>query len=170
MVNIDNSDKGYKNLFRILVIDNSQKPMLIKGIIYRNGFIRIAELLIAITILTVIFMLFYKQGVPKQETQDLSELARDILGDISARENLRSEIIDKQTNVNGPSGMVNALAFINASLPDYILFELRACEISGACGQSNYVGNVYSAERIISADKDEFNPIKLRLFLWVEEN
>ncbi|MEK6792392.1 MAG: hypothetical protein AABX96_00490 [Nanoarchaeota archaeon] len=132
----------------------------------RTGFIRIAELLIAITILTIIFILFYKQGVPKQETPDLSELARDILGDISTRENLRSEIVTAQINV---VDMLLTRNFINASLPDYILFGLRACDLSSACGQSTYVGDVFSAERIISADKDTFNPIKLRLFLWVEE-
>ena len=132
----------------------------------RKGFIRIAELLIALSIISIMLILFYKQGVPKQEVQDLGELARDVLADISNRENLRSEIVTAQTNIQG---MLLTLAFINASLPDYILFELRACDISSACGQSSYVGDVFSAERIISADKNTFNPIKLRLFLWVEE-
>jgi len=65
--------------------------------------------------------------------------------------------------------MTETNEFINLRLPEYIQFELRACKISSACGQSNYKGNVYSAERIISVDKNTFNPVKLRLFLWVEE-
>jgi hypothetical protein len=63
--------------------------------------------------------------------------------------------------------MTKTVAFINSSLPSYISFELRACDVSSACGQSNYIGDVFSAERIISASNSDFDPIKLRLFLWV---
>ena len=132
----------------------------------QKGIARIIELLIAITIISIILLITYKQGLPSQETQDLSEDARDILSEISTIDNLRDEVVSNQVNV---SLMVNTLAFINSSLPDYIEFELRACIITSSCGQSNYVGDVYSAERIISASKDEFGPIKLRLFLWIQE-
>ncbi|MEK6909147.1 MAG: hypothetical protein AABX23_03790 [Nanoarchaeota archaeon] len=131
----------------------------------RKGIARMIELLIAIILISIILILAYKQNLPSQETQDLSEFARDLLSEISVRENLRNEIIREQTNVNN---MVNTLAFVNNSLPDYISFELRSCVITSSCGQSAYVGNVFSAERIISTSKSDFNPIKLRLFLWVE--
>ena len=132
----------------------------------RKGIARIIELLIAITLISTILLITYRQNLPSQETQDLSENARDILAEISTMENLRSEIITHQIDV---VSMINSLAFINDSLPDYINFELRACVITSACGQANYVGNVYSAERIISTSKSDFSPVKLRLFLWVEE-
>lgn len=131
-----------------------------------KGIARIIELLIAITLISTILLITYRQGLSTQETQDLSEDARDILSEISSIENLRQEIITNQVNV---SAMVNTLAFIDSRLPDYIKFELRACDISNACGQSAYIGDVYSAERIISASVTEFEPIKLRLFLWVEQ-
>ncbi len=130
----------------------------------KKGFIRIAELLIAVTLISIIMIVAYKQNIPKQQTQDLSEFARDILKEISLKENLRVEVVDNQQNV---SRMTQTLAFVNDSVPDYISFELRACLITSACGQSNYVGDVFSAERIISASKKEYGPVKLRLFLWV---
>ncbi len=132
----------------------------------RKGIARIIELLIAITLISVILLITYRQNLPSQETQDLSENARDILAEISTMEDLRSEIITSQINV---VSMVNTLTFINDSLPDYINFELRACVITSACGQASYIGNVYSAERIISTSKSDFGPVKLRLFLWVQE-
>jgi cell division protein FtsL len=133
----------------------------------REGFIRIAELLIAVTLITIIFLIVYKQNIPKQETQDLTELARDILAEIGAQEDLRSEIISNQTNA---TNMIKTLNFINNSVPDYINFELRACTINSACGQSTYVGNVFSAERIISSSiSGNFSSVKLRLFLWIVE-
>lgn len=130
----------------------------------RNGFIRIAELLIAVTLISVILIIAYRQNLPAQNTPDLAKFARDVLAEVGGAEELRVEIIRNQQNA---SNMTKTLAFINNSVPDYILFELRACEITSACGQSTYVGDVFSAERIISTSKETFNPIKLRLFLWV---
>ncbi len=132
----------------------------------RKGIARIIELLIAITLVSVILLITYRQSLPSQGTQDLSENARDILSEISTIEDLRDEIITNQLNI---SGMINTLAFIDSRLPDYIKFELRSCVITSACGQSSYVGDVYSAERIISTSRTEFEPVKLRLFLWVEQ-
>lgn len=130
----------------------------------RNGFIRVIELLIAITLISIILLITYLRIIPTQQTQDLSEVARDILTEASTIESIRTEVINAQTNVNQMTGMMN---FINASLPDYINFELRACDVSSACGRSTYEGDVYSAERIISTDNNRFDPVKLRLFLWV---
>jgi len=133
----------------------------------RKGVIRIIEVLIAITIISIVLLIVYRQNVASQETPDLAELARDILGEISTRENLRDEIMIHRFNA---SNMANTLIFINNSLPDYISYELRSCQITSACGQSSYVGDVFSAERIISASKSDFNPVKLRLFIWVPGN
>jgi len=131
----------------------------------RRGFIRIVEVMVAITLILGMIVVVYKSRSAEQMAPDLTETARDVLREISVRESLRNEIVTAQTN----APMTNTLAFINDKLPDYILFELRSCEISSACGQSSYRGNVYSAERIISADTSMFDPIKLRLFLWVGE-
>jgi hypothetical protein len=128
-----------------------------------KGFIRIVELLIAVTLISGVLIFFYRQTASNSNNLSLSELSRDILADVSIREDLRQEIVSSR-NVNS---MTRTVAFINSSLPSYISFELRACDVSSACGQSNYVGDVFSAERIISSSNSDFDPIKLRLFLWV---
>jgi len=132
----------------------------------RKGIATIIELLIAITIISAILLISYRQSLPSQETQDLSENARDILSEISTIESLRDEIVANQINARA---MRNTLTFIDSRLPDYITFELRACVITSACGQGSYVGDVYSAERIISTNRTNFQPVKLRLFLWIVE-
>ena len=129
----------------------------------RLGFIRIVEVMVAITLILGMIVVVYKNRSSEQRTPDLTEVARDILREVSSNESLRNETVAAQTNT---VLMSKTVLFINNSLPDYILFELRSCDISSACGQSTYRGNVYSAERIISADTSTFNPIKLRLFLW----
>ena len=132
----------------------------------KHGFIRIVEVMVAITLILGVLIVVYKNRSSEQRTSDLTEIARDALREVSSKENLRNEIVVAQTNT---AQMTNTITFINNSIPDYILFELRSCDISSACGQSNYRGNVYSAERVISADTNNFDPIKLRLVLWLDE-
>ncbi len=132
----------------------------------KKGFIRIAEVMVAITLILGVILIVYKNRAPEQKTPDFTETARDILREISVKENLRNEIMMAQSDI---TLMTNTISFINNSLPSYIFFELRACVASSACGQSVYRGNVYSAERIIGADTNNFNPVKLRLFLWTTE-
>lgn len=132
----------------------------------RSGFIRIMEMMIAIAIITTLLVVAYKTTSSAQDSPDFTETARDILKEISSQENLRSEVLTQQTNA---LGMTQTNTFIQNRLPNYLLYELRACSTSSACGQSTYRGNVYSAERIISADATTFNPVKLRLFVWVNE-
>lgn len=105
----------------------------------------------------------YIQNKPEQNSQDISEVARDILNEIASNKVLRTEVIISQTNTDL---MFQTINFINNSLPDSLNFELRACEASNACGQSSFVGDVYSAERIIGATTTAFNTVKLRLFIW----
>ena len=129
----------------------------------KKGFIKIAEVLVAITIILTMLVVVYKSDVSEQKKADLNKVARDVLKEIANKESLRTEILTAQLNT---AQMTNTISFINSSLPDYILFELRSCILSSACGQSTYKGDVYSAERIISANTATFSPIKLRLFLW----
>ncbi len=130
------------------------------------GVAKLIELIIALTLIMAIFLVAYKRTSNEQRSLDLDETARDILREIAANSNLRNEVISFQTNVVSMTKITN---FINDSLPDYILFEIRACESGSACGQANYIGEVYSAERVFGATTTGFNTIKLRLFLWTME-
>lgn len=129
----------------------------------KMAFVRLVELIIAIFIIMAMLVVTYIQNKPEQDVQDISEIARDILNEIASDRTLRTEVITSQTNT---ALMFQTINFINNSLPDSFNFELRACESSSACGQSSFVGNVYSAERIIGATTTAFNTVKLRLFIW----
>ena len=129
----------------------------------KKGFVRLVELIIAISVIITILLVTYIQNRPAQNTQDISEIARDILSEIASNPELRDEVLVAQTN---SIQMTKTIKFINDSLPDSFNFELRACESSIACGQSSFVGNVYSAERIIGATTTAFNTVKLRIFIW----
>lgn len=131
-----------------------------------NGAARLIELTIAIVIIIAMLLIAYRRTGTEQKGEDLTEISRDILREIASKDSLRNEVVTSQTNV---ALMTNTLTFVNDSLPDYVLFELRACESGIACGQSAYQGEVYSAERIFGATSTNFNTVKLRLFLWIGE-
>ena len=128
-----------------------------------RGFVRLVELIIAIVVIITMLLVTFQKNDLDQNTPDISETARDILREVASNDSLRKEILAAQTNT---AQMPMTILFINNSLPDYLNFELRACEASVACGQSSFVGDVYSAERIIGATTTYFNTVKLRLFIW----
>lgn len=126
----------------------------------RKGFLRIIEASISILIIAgVLFVFFNQQKV--QNSPDLSELARDILEEVSKNTALRNAVLN-----NDPNGIVND--FISGKVPGYLSFEMNICEVDASCGTRDYKGNVYSAERIISSTIEQpvFSPKKIRLFLW----
>jgi len=128
----------------------------------KKGFLRIIEASVAILIIIgVLFVFFNQQKAQVQERADLAERARDILEEISQNVTLRSAILNEQIDVVNNS--------IRDKIPEaYLMFEFRICEVDNVCGQSSYVGNVYSAERSISSTITEFGPKKIRLFIWEE--
>ncbi len=132
-------------------------------VINERGFVRLVELIIAVVVIMTMILITYQRTTTIQNGPDLSETARDILREVAANDNFREEVLNAQTDI---SQMPQTTFFIDTSLPDYLNFELRACETSNACGQSTYVGEVYSAERIIGATTTDFNTVKLRLFVW----
>ena len=125
----------------------------------KRGVIKIIEVTIAIALIISVLVVVFtqKNDVP---LPDFSEKARSALRIVAENETLRNQILVAQ-NYNQ-----RVIDTINASLPPSFNFELRACTVSSVCGQSSYQGNVYSAERVISADTRTYRPVKLRLFIW----
>lgn len=127
----------------------------------KRGWLRIIEASIAILIiLTVLFALYKKQQTPTDI--DLSERARSILDEVSQNSSLRDKALSNET------------ADINSAISQHIpetnlAFEFQVCDLEDVCGKSTYTaGNVYTAERVISASisNPEFKPKKIRLFMW----
>lgn len=127
----------------------------------KKGMIKIIEAVIAIMIIVGAILVAYNEKKTFQKP-DLAAKARDILNEIANNASLRSEIL----LTIPPAVHPNVIPFVNNSLPDYLLFEVKSCSVSSACGQSSYKGEVYSGERVISADTTTYAPVKIRLFIW----
>ncbi len=127
----------------------------------KGGWIRIVEATFAsIIVLGVLFFLTVRDtGLSEQ---DLSSLGRSVLDEVAVNQTLRSYVLtDNFVALND--------SVATKISQGYLDYEVRICPIQEICGKSVYTpGNVYAAERVISAsvNEDIFNPKKVRLFIW----
>lgn len=132
----------------------------------KKGMIKIVEAVIAIMIIAgaIIVSLGEKKTFEKP---DLAAKARDILNEVANDANLRSAILTSPPPLSQSTPAPASVGtFINLRLPDYLQYEAILCDVDSVCGQSSYKGEVYSGERVISADTSIYAPIKIRLFIW----
>jgi len=125
----------------------------------RDGILRLIEAIIAIVIIFGVIFIFFAQSRVGSGV-DLSGRAGNILEEISKDVTLREAVLNNDTDVIG--------AFVaDRILEAHLDFEVKLCEVGSVCGKSVYTeGNVYSAERIISSTLNDFDPKKIRLFIW----
>lgn len=133
----------------------------------KKGFLRILESVIAILIITGVMLAI---NLNKPEVSDDSyyyEIISSSLKEISKTNNLRSEIIREDTKQDLE---VSLNDFVKERIKDGSLeFNIKVCEVQDICSidyPENSQGNVYSEQVIISSDLTQFNPKKVKMFLW----
>jgi hypothetical protein len=132
----------------------------------KKGIIKIIEASIAVLIVASILMVNYNQDV-SVEKPDYSENARDILEELSRNRALRSLVLTSSGDIGDSSEIMN---FINEKKPVHLSASAKVCQAGSACGISSLPnGDVFSAERIISSNMDNYGPKTIRLFLWREQ-
>ena len=128
---------------------------------------KIIEATTAILIVASVLFINYNSGIVENKP-DYSENARDILEELANNATLRESVLSYSAG-EIPQNVKN---LIEDRKPSYLSFRARICESGGeVCGPSEFVGDVFSAERIISTNVDSsgFSPKKIRLFLWEEQ-
>ena len=128
----------------------------------KKGIMKIIEATTAILIVASVLFINYNSGIVENKP-DYSENARDILEELANDVGLRDEVLDYEENETIPQSIT---AFIEERKPVYLSSSARICDVGDVCGLSDFVGDVFSAERIISSNLDIYNPKKVRLFLW----
>ena len=134
----------------------------------KRGIIKVIESSVAILIVVSVLFVSYNKDVAGTSV-DYSEEARDILEELANNFSMRKQILESSTeNITDDSDIMK---FVEDRISIQLNREAKICELSEVCGQSTYVGDVFSAERIISTNVDSniFKPKKIRLFLWEKE-
>jgi hypothetical protein len=131
----------------------------------KRGWIRILEATVAVLIISSVLIIVYS-GQPKRAdiSNEVSDLQKKILRDISSNSNLRSDVI------NG--NYIPLEEYIKIKIPAHFDFSLKICELLQPCKLDNDIfvtisnKEIFVEEIIISADLTEYNPKKVKLFVW----
>jgi len=135
----------------------------------KKAWIRIFEAFLAIIIVMGVLLLFYSQT---RETVDVSDyvysIQMKILNDISMSGDLRGYVV----NFDPASSQIKLDKYAKDNLPVDYEFELKVCGINDVCKMSNdnikktLEKEVFVEEVIISSTLKDYNPKKVRLFVW----
>ena len=129
----------------------------------KNGWLRILEAFIAIILITSVLLVLYVQTInnPKK-TEEVYRLQGTILEEIAFDPILRNAILKWDNNT--------VEDFVSKRVPEEFEFGIKICDINKICELESYIGkegsDVYSSERIISANLTDYKPRKLKIFMW----
>ena len=126
----------------------------------KSGFLRIVEAFIAVMIIAGAMGYVYVQRIQApDEAGSINQLERIILSEIAASEDLRKAVL------NGDLITINDT--IKKSVPKEYEYSFRICPLNLVCGLEGYTGKeVFANEVTISSTLSQYNPKKLRIFLW----
>lgn len=131
----------------------------------RGGIVRIIEAVIAIMIIFGVLLTIYGTRQAMISQRDLSEMIPPLLEEISKNVTLREKIVSDS----------NAIPDLDSFLADrikepYLNYAVQICNPNDLCSLSSYPanaqGDIFTSERIISSTLTQYNPKKVKIFLW----
>ena len=123
----------------------------------------ILEATIAIMLIGGVLLVMYAKSTEKADISEyVYQLQDEILLDISINETLRDEVLGAEHDDN-----ITLEPFVNPKIPDAFKFEIRICDLGEVCKMDTYISkDIFVKEIIISSNLGEYDPKKVRLFVW----
>jgi hypothetical protein len=130
----------------------------------KKAWLRIVEASIAVLIVASVLMIMISRTPGKDRSEEVHEMQRFILEQISLNETLRGEILQEDQ-----TDKTETESFVRKNLPVYYDFAIKVCEIEEICGMPFYIEKeIYADEILITANLTYYQPKKLKFFVWVE--
>ena len=133
----------------------------------KRGWIRILEAVIGIMIILGILALVYSRSSQGEDVSgEIYNMQKNVLEQIASDAELRNSILSDSEEV-AEGKIVSFIESGGLVLPVFD-FGVRICDLGVLnCNLPvNTGGSVYVEERVISSSLEEFNPKKVRLFVW----
>ncbi len=126
----------------------------------KKAWLRIVEAFIAVLLVASVLIILAVRTPQKQDkTENIHEIQRGILEQVSLNDSLRAEILG--------SNKAGTELYINKNLPAYLNFTIRICETGEVCGMTYYIEKeIYADEILITANLTSYQPKKLKFFVW----
>lgn len=127
----------------------------------KKAWIRIAEAAIAIMLLaSVILVLIGKEAEKQDIGEAMYKLQHNILDEASRNDTIRSAILSQN--------ILQVNTFIRERLPAGMNFTIRICNIPEVCEADLPGKEIYVDDILVSSILQQYQPKKLRFFVWVE--
>jgi len=133
----------------------------------KKGWLRIVEAILAILIiLGTVLIIMSKQSPQGEVSGQIYERQRQILDIISKDNNIRETIITTTEYEN--NALVNNA--IKRLIPRSWNYSTNICNLQEVCpNPGGYLDkDVYATEILITSTLSNYNPKKLRFFVWIE--
>jgi len=128
----------------------------------KRAWMRIVEAFIAVTIIASVLVVLVAKSPRPESPGNIKEIQRSILNSISLNDKLRNDIIEEDADA-----IEEVNDTVRAMLPSQYDFFVNICDVEEICGIDHYEPkSVYADEILITATLDEYNPKKLKLFVW----
>lgn len=133
------------------------------------------EATIAILIVSAVLIVIYsRQSVPADSNEQIYNLQKKVLNEISSRSDLRLKVLE------GGEDVSEVQNFASSMIPDFYGSYLVVCDLGETCRPPSQTEienfrddvDVYVEEVVISAEIDSdtgqgiYNPKKVRFFVW----
>ena len=126
----------------------------------KRGWIRIAEAAIAIILLaSVLLILIVRQAESNDTSLTMYKIQHSILDEASRNETLRNAVLREDTSA--------VASFIDDRLPPAFGFNVSICNPVEDCSALSGGSDIYTDDVIITASQQNYQPKKLKLYLWV---
>jgi len=136
----------------------------------KGGWIRIVEAVVAVLIIASAFTFLLIRNQQKRTGDEASQLGRALISQITNDDELRGEILKKDLSSANSALIIkgdSVYNFIEERVPDYLGWEIKVCKVNFVCGMNEFIEKqVYVNEAIISSNLEEYDPKKIKLFIW----
>ncbi len=139
----------------------------------KKGFIRILEATIAIMIVAGVLLVAYskQQSVDNTSRDYIYSIQKKILDDISLRDDLRNAVLQSNdTDVNS-----DLKDYVTSQVPSNFGHSIKVCNLENPptpCKMfaEDFVNasgaDIYVDEALVSANLSEYDPKRVRIFIW----
>jgi len=142
----------------------------------KNGWIRILEATIAIMLVSGVLLVMNSRNVEKGDISErIYKLQKEILMDISLDSELRQNVLDVVPGAEDDGNLSALNEFADIKIPSSFGFRVRVCPLGNSC-KLNWTDvrdtrnkDVYVEDVVIAGEHDEYDPKKVRLFVWASD-
>jgi hypothetical protein len=121
-------------------------------------------------LITGVLAFLYTRNIDSpQKSEVIYQLQQTTLDQIASNPQLRQDVLSNDLS--------RISSFVQERMPMGFNYTVRICELSDICNicrpnepcnQSFYNSEIYTTERAISSTITEYNPKKIKLFMWRE--